>query len=40
MRKFKSLEAIRDASVEELAETESMNLAAAQKVFDFFHVKE
>ena len=40
MRKFKSLEAIRDASVEELAETESMNLAAAQKVYDFFHVKE
>ena len=37
MRRFKSLEAIRDASVEELALTESMNQAAAQKVYDFFH---
>ncbi len=37
MRRFKSLEAIRDASVEELAMTESMNRAAAQKVYDFFH---
>ena len=37
MRKFKSLEAIRDASLEELEQTESMNRAAAQKVYDFFH---
>ena len=37
MRRFKSLEAIRDADVEELASTESMNQLAAQKVFDFFH---
>ena len=37
MRRFKSLEAIRDASVEELAGTEAMNRAAAQKVYDFFH---
>ena len=37
MRRFKSLEAIRDASLEELAGTESMNMAAAQKVYEFFH---
>lgn len=37
MRKFQSLERIREASVEELADTESMNLAAARKVYDFFH---
>ncbi len=37
MRRFKSLEAIRDATIEELARTESMNLAAARKVYDFFH---
>ena len=37
MRKFKSLEAIRDASLEELEQTESMNRAAAEKVYDFFH---
>ena len=37
MRKFKSLENIRDASLEELAETESMNAGSAQQVYDFFH---
>lgn len=37
MRKFQSLESIREASVEELADTESMNPAAARKVYDFFH---
>ncbi|MGI6018212.1 MAG: excinuclease ABC subunit UvrC [Marvinbryantia sp.] len=37
MRRFKSLEAVRDASVEELAATETMNRLAAQKVYDFFH---
>lgn len=37
MRRFKSVEAIRDASVDELALTESMNRPAAQKVYDFFH---
>ena len=37
MRRFKSLEAVRDASVEELASTETMNRLAAQKVYDFFH---
>ena len=37
MRKFKSVENIRDASLEELAETESMNAGSAQKVYEFFH---
>lgn len=37
MRRFQSLEAIREASLEELAGTESMNMAAAQKVYEFFH---
>lgn len=37
MRRFKTIEAIKEASVEELAETESMNIAAAQKVYHFFH---
>ena len=37
MRKFKSIENIRDASLEELAETESMNAGSAQKVYEFFH---
>ena len=38
MRKFKSIENIRDASLEELAQTESMNAGSAQKVYEFFHV--
>lgn len=37
MRRFQSLEAIREASVEELAKTESMNERAAHKVYQFFH---
>ena len=37
MRTFKSLEAIRDASFEELANAESMNARSAQQVYDFFH---
>ena len=37
MRRFKSLEAVRDATLEELEQTESMNRVAAQKVYDFFH---
>ena len=37
MRRFQSLERIREASPEELAETESMNPAAARKVYEFFH---
>lgn len=38
MRRFASIEKIREATVEELAETESMNLQAAEKVYAFFHV--
>ena len=37
MRKFRSVEGIRDASQDELAETESMNAASAQQVYLFFH---
>ena len=39
MRTFKSLEAIRDASFEELANAESMNASSAQQVYDFFHTE-
>ena len=37
MRQFQSLERIKNATLEELAETESMNQAAAEKVYNFFH---
>ena len=37
LRKFKSVENIRDASEEELAQTESMNAGSARQVFEFFH---
>ena len=37
MRKFKSLENIRDASLEELAMTETMNERSARQVYEFFH---
>ena len=37
LRKFKSVENIRDASVEELAQTESMNAGSARQVYEFFH---
>ncbi len=37
MRTFKSLEGIRDASLEELANAESMNAASARKVYEYFH---
>lgn len=37
MRHFKSLEKIRDASVKELMEAESMTENAAQSVYGFFH---
>ena len=36
MRRFKSLENIRDASLEELADTEAMNAGSARKVYEFF----
>lgn len=39
MRHFKSLEKIREASVEELMKTESMNERAARSVYEFFHNK-
>jgi excinuclease ABC subunit C len=37
MRRFQSMENIRDASVEELAATDSMNQAAAEAVYRYFH---
>ena len=37
MKQFKSIEAIREASVEELKNTPSMNIQAAEKVYEFFH---
>lgn len=37
MRRFRGIEGICEASVEELAETESMNAASAKQVYDFFH---
>ena len=37
MRRFQSLDAIKEATLEELAGTETMNEQAAQSVFDFFH---
>lgn len=37
MRRFQSLENIRNATLEELANTESMNQAAAETVYAFFH---
>ncbi len=37
MKQFKGLEAIKEASIEELAQVESMNEKAAAQVFDFFH---
>ncbi|MCD8335732.1 MAG: excinuclease ABC subunit UvrC [Lachnospiraceae bacterium] len=37
MRTFQSLEAIRDASLEELTNAPSMNARSAREVYDFFH---
>ena len=39
MKRFQSLENIRNASVEELAETDGMNQKAAEAVYRFFHTK-
>lgn len=39
MRYFKSLEKIREASVEELAQVDSMNQKAAESVYEFFRKK-
>ena len=40
MRQFKSLEAIQNASVDQLKEVPSMNEGAARKVYAFFHQKQ
>ena len=40
MKGFRTLEDIKNASVEELAAVEGMNRHAAQQVFEFFHVAE
>ena len=37
MRRFRSIEKIRDASLEELSSTESMNARSAEEVYAFFH---
>ena len=37
MRRFRSVENIKDASVEELSQTESMNVQSAEAVYQFFH---
>lgn len=37
MRNFKSLEAIKDATMEELAQTPGLDARSAQSVYDFFH---
>ena len=37
MRAFRSFEAVRDASVEELEQVPSMNRASARAVYDYFH---
>ncbi len=39
MRTFKSVEAVRDATLEELANAPSMNARSAQQVYDFFHAE-
>ena len=40
MRRFQSLEAVRDASLEELCSAEGMNKRAAESVYAFFHKTE
>ena len=37
MKNFASIEEIKNASIEELAKVESMNIASAKMVYDFFH---
>lgn len=39
MKHYGSLDALKEASVEELANLPSMNIRAAQAVYDFFHAK-
>lgn len=38
MRRFKGLEAIKEATVEELSEVPGMNALAAKSVYEFFHI--
>ena len=40
MRRFKSLEAVRDATLEELESTEGMNKRAAESVLRLFREKD
>ena len=37
LREFMSIEGIKEASVQELAKVQGMNIIAANKVYDFFH---
>ena len=37
LRRFKSVEKIKEASIEELEATETMNRKAAEAVYGFFH---
>ena len=37
MRRFKTIERVREATVEELAQVDTMNEKAAQSVYGFFH---
>ena len=37
MRRFQSLDEIKEADVETLMQTDTMNEQAAQSVYDFFH---
>ena len=39
MKEFQSLEEIKEADVESLAQVPSMNRGAAEKVYEFFHKK-
>ncbi len=40
MKHFKTITAVKKASVQQLAEVKGMNLAAAQKVYDFYRMEE
>ena len=37
MKKFKSVENIKKATLEELSDTNSINKATAEKIYDFFN---
>ena len=40
MKKYEGSEALMEASVEDLAATDSMNAAAAQELYDYLHPSE